>query len=167
MLCSVIEHGYDAISFSNCTKELGLRLVLLYCCLKTQWRHNHALLLNNARLPMFWLFNRSGLWRHIIGTCRRLRWLCRKHSSIVARHDKTLVKSTFLSRDTISRRSDIMLWLLYIKKLQYMHFQFWVLLQGCETAWSILFYHKNDDISLVKVHREYSPAARIIHTKFD
>ena len=26
MLCSVIEHGHDAISFSNCTIELGLRL---------------------------------------------------------------------------------------------------------------------------------------------
>ena len=36
MLCSVIEHGYDPISFSNCTKELGLRFVLLYCSLKTQ-----------------------------------------------------------------------------------------------------------------------------------
>ena len=36
VLCSVIEHGYDAISFPNCTKELGLRLVLLYCSLKTQ-----------------------------------------------------------------------------------------------------------------------------------
>ena len=35
MLCSVIEHGYDAISFSNCTKELGLCLVLLYC--SKQW----------------------------------------------------------------------------------------------------------------------------------
>ena len=35
MLCSVIEHGYDTISFSNCTKELGLCLVLLYC--SKQW----------------------------------------------------------------------------------------------------------------------------------
>ena len=26
---------------------------------------------------------------------------------------------------------------------------------------------KNDVTSLVKVHREYSPAARILHTKFD
>ena len=37
-----------------------------------------------------------------------------------------------------------------------------------ETAWSILFWnHKNDVRSLVKVHREYSPAARILHTKID
>ena len=37
-----------------------------------------------------------------------------------------------------------------------------------ETAWSILFWsHKNDVTSLVKVHREYSPSARILHTKFD
>ena len=44
--------------------------------------------------------NRSSLWRHIIGTCRRLRWLCRKHSNNVARHNKTpVIKSTLLSRD--------------------------------------------------------------------
>ena len=37
-----------------------------------------------------------------------------------------------------------------------------------ETAWSILFWkHKNDVTSPVKVHREYSPVARILHTKFD
>ena len=24
MLCSVIEHGYDAISFSNCTNQINL-----------------------------------------------------------------------------------------------------------------------------------------------
>ena len=36
-----------------------------------------------------------------------------------------------------------------------------------ETAWSILFWnHANDVTSLVKVHREYSPAARILHKKF-
>ena len=42
-----------------------------------------------------------------------------------ARHDKTPVKSTLLSRDMsfMSRRSDIMLSLLHIQKLQYMHFQ--------------------------------------------
>ena len=50
------------------------------------------------------------------GTCLRLRRLCRKHSNNVARHDKTPVKSTLLSRDVsfMSRRSDITLWLLYI-----------------------------------------------------
>ena len=66
-------------------------------------------------------------------TCRWLRKLCRKRSNNVARHDKTPVKSTvlsqnknILSRDTIfmSRRNDIMLWLLYIQKLQYMHFRY-------------------------------------------
>ena len=37
-----------------------------------------------------------------------------------------------------------------------------------ETAWSILFWnHTNYIISLVKVQREYSPVARILHTKFD
>ena len=37
-----------------------------------------------------------------------------------------------------------------------------------ETAWSILFWnHKNDVTSLVKVHREYSPAARFLYEKFD
>ena len=43
--------------------------------------------------------NRSGLWCHIIGACRRQWWLCRKHSNNVARHDETPVKSTLLSRD--------------------------------------------------------------------
>ena len=60
--------------------------------------------------------NRSGLWRHIIGTCRRLRWLCGKHSNIVARHDKTPIKLTLLSHDTnfMSHRNDIMLQQVYI-----------------------------------------------------
>ena len=45
----------------------------------------------------------------MLETCRRLRGLCRKLSNNVARHDKTPVKSTFLSRDMIfmPRRSDI------------------------------------------------------------
>ena len=43
--------------------------------------------------------NRSGLWRHVMRTCRRLRWVCRKHSNNVVRRDKTPVKSTLLSRD--------------------------------------------------------------------
>ena len=51
--CSVIEHGYDVIEFSNCSKkERSVGRVLL-CSLKTKWRHNHALLLNTAQLPMF------------------------------------------------------------------------------------------------------------------
>ena len=41
--------------------------------------------------------NRSALWRHIIGTCRRPRWLCRKHSNNVVRHDETSVESKLLS----------------------------------------------------------------------
>ena len=50
----------------------------------------------------------------------------------VARHDITPVKSTLLSRDKtilscdmsfMSRKIDIMLWSLYIKKFQYLHFQ--------------------------------------------
>ena len=37
-----------------------------------------------------------------------------------------------------------------------------------ETAWSILFWNNANDVtSLVKAHREYSPVARILHTKFD
>ena len=53
MHCSVIEHGYDVIEFSNCsTEERGVSRVLL-CSLKTKWRHNHALLLNKAQLSMF------------------------------------------------------------------------------------------------------------------
>ena len=76
-----------------------------------------ACLLNISSVPAMDLkYNRSGLWRHMLETCRRLRRLCRKHSNNVARHDKTPVKSALLSRDMsfMSRRSDIMLWLLYI-----------------------------------------------------
>ena len=35
----------------------------------------------------------------MLENCRRLRRLCRKHSNNIARHDKTPVKSTLLSRD--------------------------------------------------------------------
>ena len=45
--------------------------------------------------------NRSSLWHHNIGTCRRLRWLCCEHSNNVARHDKTPLKSTFCGRTKI------------------------------------------------------------------
>ena len=42
MHCSVIEHGYDVIEFSNCsTEERGVSGVLL-CSLKTKWCHNHC-----------------------------------------------------------------------------------------------------------------------------
>ena len=52
----------------------------------------------------------------MLETGRRLRRLCRKRSKNVARHDKTPIKLTILSRDTsfMSRRSDIMLWRLDI-----------------------------------------------------
>ena len=49
--------------------------------------------------------NRSGLWRHIIGTCHRLRWLCCKHSNNVTWHDKTLLRDM----NFMPHRSDIML----------------------------------------------------------
>ena len=53
MPCSVMEHGYDVIKFSNRNTEgRGISQVLL-CSLKMKWRLNHALLLNKAQLPMF------------------------------------------------------------------------------------------------------------------
>ena len=80
-----------------------------------------ACLLNRSPVPAMDLKNnRSGLWRHMLETCRRLRRLSGKHSNNVTRHDKTPVKSTLLSRvknilsrdmSFMSRRSDIMLWL--------------------------------------------------------
>ena len=47
----------------------------------------------------------------MLETCYRLRRLCRKGPNNVARHDKTPVKSTLLSRDMsfMSSRNDIML----------------------------------------------------------
>ena len=153
-----------------------------------------ACLLNRSLIPAMDLkSNRSGVWRYMLETCRRLRRLCRKRSDNVARHDKTPVKSTLLSRnkdilsrDTsfMSRRIDIMLWLLHrscntctfslptfavlrhttifwCRPVYYKTLILW-------SSWSILFWnHANDVTSLVKVHREYSPAARILRTKFD
>ena len=56
-------------------------------------------LLNKSPVPAMDLkSNRSGLWRHMLKTCRRLRRLCRKRSNNVARHDKTPVKSTIVAR---------------------------------------------------------------------
>ena len=156
-----------------------------------------ACLLNRSPVPAMDLkSNRSGLWRHMLETCRRLRRLCRKRSNNVARHDKTPVKSTLLSHDKnilscdmtfMSRRSDIMFWLLHIFRscnacilslpafalLRHTTYFFGVVRYIIkhlfyETAWSILFLnHANDVTSLVKVHKEYSPAARILHTKSD
>ena len=48
-----------------------------------------ACLLNRSQVQAMDLkSNKSGFWLHIIETCRRLRWLCRKHSNNVARRDK-------------------------------------------------------------------------------
>ena len=152
-------------------------------------------LLNRSPVPAMDLkSNGSGLWRHILETCRRLRRLCRKNLSNVARHDKTQVKSTLLSRDRnilscgtnfMSRRSYIMLCFYTLEVamhalsvcliLQCCHIRhnFWCRLVYYKTLilWNsliILFWnHTNDVTSLVKVHREYLPAARILHTKFD
>ena len=128
-----------------------------------------ACLLNRWPVPAMVLkSSRSSLWRHIIETCCRLR--CRKHSNDVEQHD---IKSILLSHDKnvlLSCRSYIMLRLLYIKELQYMHFQFDCLCidTTCdtfftavvryiikhlfyETAWSILFWgHKNDVTNILR-----------------
>ena len=70
--------------------------------LKLTYNIPRACLLNRSPVPTMDLkSNRSVLWRHILETCRRLRKLCRKHSKNVARHDKTPVKWTLLSRDMI------------------------------------------------------------------
>ena len=69
---------------------------------KTYYDIPRACLLNRSPvLAMDLKSNRSGLWRHMLETCHRLRRLCRKHSNNVARFDKTPVKSTLLSRDMI------------------------------------------------------------------
>ena len=147
-----------------------------------------ACLLNRSPVPAMDLkSNRSGLWRHKLETCRRLRWLCRKHLNNVARHDKTPVKSTFCYA---TRSSDVMLWLLYFKKLQYMHFQFdyfcsvatYDIMFCCRPVyyktlilWDSLIYtilkpckwrHKPSQSSQ-RIRAAYSPAARILHIKFD
>ena len=80
--------------------------------IKTNYDLLRACLLNRSAVPAMDLkSNRSGLRRHMLETCRRLRRLCRKHVNNVARHDRTPVKSTLLSRDMsfMSRRSNIML----------------------------------------------------------
>ena len=145
-------------------------------------------LLNKSPVPAMDLkSNRSGLWHHMLETCCRLRRLWRKRSNNVARQDKTpgqhLCHTTkifcrvgvtlccgfyrFRSCNTctfslttfaVLRHMSIFFGVIryIIKHLFY------------ETAWSTLFWsHKNDITSLVKVHREYSPVARILHTKFD
>ena len=130
------------IHFPKCRILLTLEILEVFMHSEPNWQYYsevaflfpiypynipRACLLNRSPVPAMDLkSNRSGLWRHMLDTCRRLRRLCRKHSNNVARHDKTPVKPTLLSREMsfMSRRSDIMLWLLYIQKLQSMHFQF-------------------------------------------
>ena len=60
-----------------------------------------ACLLNRSPVPAMDIkSNRSGLWRHMLETCRRLRRLCHKHSNNVARHDKKLQLSQNFCRAT-------------------------------------------------------------------
>ena len=74
--------------------------------------------------------NRSVLWRHIIETCRRPRWLRRKYSNNVARHDKIPFKSRLLScnkNNRVARASylvGVTLRCDFFCELQYVHFQF-------------------------------------------
>ena len=108
--------------------------VPFYSCSVDLWQFCNiprACLLNRPPVPAMDLKNnRSGLWRHMWETCRRLRRLCRKRSNNVARHYKTPVKSTLVARQKysvarhsfMSRRTGIMLWLLHIYELQYIHF---------------------------------------------
>ena len=57
-------------------------------------------LLNRLPVPaMVASSNKSGLWRHLIETCRRLRWLCRKRPNNVAWHDIAPIRSIFLWHD--------------------------------------------------------------------
>ena len=107
----------DVKNTNNEEKSCKKRLKIIY-------NIPRACLRNRSPVPAMDLkSNRWGLWRHLLETCRRLRRLCRKLSHNVARHDKTPVKSTLLSRDknilsrdmiSMSRRSDSMLWLLDI-----------------------------------------------------
>ena len=72
--------------------------------------HNipRACLINRSPVPAMDLkSNRSGLRRHMLKTCHRLRRLCYRRSNNVARHDKTPVESTLLSRDMLKLQTDI------------------------------------------------------------
>ena len=101
-----------------------LRQTVPVCDFELVYNIPRACLLNRSPVPAMDLKSkRSGLRHHMLETCCRLRRLCRKHSNNVARHDKTPVKSTLLSRDKnilsrdmsfMSRKSGIMLWLLHI-----------------------------------------------------
>ena len=121
--------------------------------------------------------NRSGLWRHIKGTCRTLRWSCCKHSNNVAWHDRTQLSQHFCRATRVWCRVGVILWCEFaFISLQHMHFQFDYLCSGTtydiifrccrlvfykscyEIAWFILFWcHKNVVTSLIKVHREIWP----------
>ena len=64
------------------------------CKYKYVYNIPRAWLLDRSPVPAMDLnSNRSGLWRRMLETCRRLRKSCRKHTNNVARHDETPVKS--------------------------------------------------------------------------
>ena len=117
--CAQKHLDYNSFFHTHCENSNDAHLYNKY-----DYNIPRACLLNRPPVPAMDLkSNRSGLWRHMLETCRRLRRLCRKRSDDVSRHDKTPVKSKFLSRDKnilsldmiyMSRRSDIMLWLLHI-----------------------------------------------------
>ena len=117
-----------------------------------------ACLLNRWPFPAMVLkSNRSGLWRHIIRTCRTLRWLCRQHSNNVARHDK-LQSSRHFCRATkifcratrVSCRVGVTLCCDFYT-LRSCNTCIFSLTTFAETSGSILFWnHKNGITSLVK-----------------
>ena len=145
-------------------------------------------LLNRSPFPAIDLkSNRSGLWRHIIElvvgwedyvarvqimSCDMIKLHLSQHfwrATRVSCHvGVTLCRDFYTFRScnicsfslptfAVLRHSTIFGVVRYIMK--YLFY---------ETAWSILFWnHANDVTNLVNVHREYSPAARILHTKFD
>ena len=151
-----------------------------------EWHHAHAINMNRSSLLIFYVLNRSGLWRHKLETCRRLRRLCRKQSNNVARHDKTPVNSTLLSRDM--KRSDLMVVTFIHLKVALHGLSVWLFVCSVatydiifccrpvyyktqlfyETAWSILFWnHKNDVTSLVKFCMENTSRRRVFSVNFD
>ena len=105
MICSYLLHGYDVILILKLHRRTQLRFVLLYTVWEFEWRHTHVINMNRSRLLIFLVLNISGLWRHMLETCQRLKWLCRKHSNNVARHDKAPVKLTLLSPTKIFCRA--------------------------------------------------------------
>ena len=98
--------------------------------LKTYHNIPRACLLSGSPVPAMDLkSNRSGLWRHILETSRRLRRLCRNVQTMSRDMIKLHLSQHFCRATKIFCRAAwvhvvYMLWLLHILKLQYMHFQF-------------------------------------------